>query len=75
MSISTFEGIVVNGAIRLQGNVTLPEKARVYVIIPDSEAAPRARVYSRRLVHPEQAGDFTKKIVEKIVGDAADAKL
>ena len=71
MSISTFEGIVVNGGIRLQSKVTLPEKTRVYVVVPDFEAESRARVYSPRLVHPEQAGDFAKKVVE----DAADAKL
>lgn len=72
MSVSTFEGIVENGRIRLRDNVTLPEKARVYVIIPDLESAPpKARVYSPRLVHPEQANDFTKEVIEA----SADAEL
>ena len=71
MSISTFEGIVVKGAIRLRGNVALPEKAKVYVIIPDFEPGPRAHVHSPRLARPEQAGDFAKEVLEV----PADAKL
>ncbi len=71
MSIQTFEGIVEKGAIRLRGNVTLPEKTRVYVIIPDVEAGPRARVQSPRLAHPEQAKDFAKQVLEV----APDAKV
>lgn len=65
MAISTFEGIVENGQIRLRDNVALPEKTKVYVVIPDIEAAPpKARVYSPRLVHPEQAADFAKQVIE-----------
>lgn len=72
MSISAFEGIVENGQIRLRDNVTLPEKTRVYVVIPDIEATPqKARVYSPRLVHPEQADDFAKQVIEV----SADAGL
>ena len=71
MTISTFEGIVENGQIRLRNNVTLPENSKVYIIIPDFENAPQARVSSPRLVHPEQAADFAKKIVEV----SADAEL
>ena len=71
MTISTFEGIIKNGQIRLRNNVTLPENSRVYIIIPDFEATPKARVSSPRLVHPEQAADFAKKIVEV----SADAEL
>jgi len=64
MRIVTFEGIVQNGAIQLGDNVTLPENTRVYVLIPDFEAGPRAHVYSPRLVDPGQASDFAKQIVE-----------
>lgn len=70
MPVSTFEGIVENGQIRLRGNVTLPEKTNVYVVIPDLEVTlPEARVYSPRLVHPEQANDFAKQVIE----ESADA--
>ncbi len=71
MAISTFEGIVENGQIRLRDNVTLPENTKVYVVIPDFEAVPQAHVYSPRLVHPEQAADFAKQTVEV----SADADL
>ena len=71
MSISTFEGVVENGVIRLQGGVTLPERARVYVVIPDFESAPLAHIRTPRLAHPEQAGDFAKEVIEV----AHDAKL
>jgi len=70
MSIPTFEGIVEKGAIRLRGNVRLPDRTRVYVIVPDVEA-PLAHVHSPRLAHPEQASDFAKEVVEV----AADDKL
>jgi hypothetical protein len=64
MPISTFEGIVENGLIRLRDDVTLPERTRVYVVIPGFEATPRARAYSPRLVHPEEAADFVKQVIE-----------
>ena len=71
MAILTVEGIVENGQIRLRDHVVLPDHAKVYVVIPDAETAPLPRVYSPRLVHPEQAADFTKQVIEV----AADADL
>ncbi len=66
-----FEGIVENGQIRLSGNVSLPENARVFVFISDAEAPNQARIRSPRLMHPEQAGDFVKQVIEM----PADAQL
>ncbi|MFN2452825.1 MAG: hypothetical protein ABR577_01250 [Pyrinomonadaceae bacterium] len=37
MSVTTFQGMVENGQVRLPANVSLPEKTRVYVIVPDLE--------------------------------------
>ena len=71
MAISTFEGIIENGQIRLRDKVALPEQAKVYVVIPDFEAVSRAHIYSPRLVQPEQAAAFVKQIVE----GNADAEL
>jgi hypothetical protein len=42
VTISTFEGIVENGKIRLRDNVMLPENTKVYVVIPGLETAPKA---------------------------------
>ena len=64
MKTETYEGIVENGQIRLPADVRLPEKTKVYVVIPGVEMRPAAYVGSPRLVHPEQAADFTKEIVE-----------
>jgi len=71
MAVLTFEGIVENGQIRLRDKVTLPEHTKVYVVIPDVETAPQAHIYSPRLVHPAQAVDFAKQIIEV----SADAEL
>jgi hypothetical protein len=71
MPILTLEGIVENGQIRLRDQVTLPEHTKVYVVIPEVETVPQAHVYSPRLVHPEQAADFAKQVLEV----SADAEL
>lgn len=66
MQVTAYEGIIENGIIKLKTNVNLPEKMKVYVIIPNMEAEKTVRVYSPRLVHPEQAADFKKEIVEEL---------
>lgn len=65
MGIATFEGIVENGQIRLPAAVRLPERTKVYVVIPDVEVQPIAYIGSPRLVHPEQAADFQKEVFEE----------
>lgn len=61
MSVLTLEGIVDHGQIRLPANVRLPEKARVYVLIPDVRVD-TARIESPRLAHPEQSADFIMEV-------------
>lgn len=65
MGIATFEGIVEHGQIRLKAGIRLPEKAKVYVIIPDIRIERNARIFSPRLAHPEQAADFELEVIEK----------
>lgn len=65
MSVTTIEGVVENGQIRLPTSVRLPEKAKVYVVVPDVEVPSIVYVGSPRLVHPEQAADFRKEIIEE----------
>jgi hypothetical protein len=69
MSVATFEGIVEGGQIRLKTGVRLPDRTRVFVIVPDLRVETAARVVSPRLAHPEQSADFAMTIVE----DPADA--
>ncbi len=66
MPVTTFEGFVEEGRIRLTGSAHLPEKTRVYVVVPDLEPAAPAAPYigSPRLAHPEQASLFVKEVVE-----------
>jgi hypothetical protein len=65
MKVTTLPGVVENGLIRLAGNVQLPEKTAVYVIVPGVDIPSVAYLGSPRLVHPEQAADFEKKVVEE----------
>ena len=65
MTVTTLPGTVVNGQIRLADNVRLPENATVYVVIPGVEISRVAYIGSPRLLHPEQAADFEKEVVEE----------
>jgi len=65
MSVSTIEGYVENGQIQVPGGVKLPEKAKVYIVIPDvSEVSRAVHIYSPRLARREQAEHFKMKIIE-----------
>ena len=63
-NVTTFEGFVEGGQIRLRGNVALPDKTRVYVVVPELAADRPPRIRSPRLVHPEQARGFVKEVLE-----------
>jgi hypothetical protein len=67
MGVLTVEGVVENGQIRLREGVTLPEKTKVYVVVPEADAPPRACVYSPGLARPEQAAEFTKEVIESVI--------
>ncbi len=63
MEAVALEGVVENGQIRLLSSVRLPEKAKVYILIPEAEVQTGAHIGSPRLAHPEQAADFEKQVV------------
>ena len=65
MGVTTVEGVVENGQIRLPAAIRLPERTKVYVVIPDVEVQTLAYIGSPRLVHPERAADFTKEVIEE----------
>ncbi|HVS21445.1 MAG TPA: hypothetical protein VHD88_06330 [Pyrinomonadaceae bacterium] len=69
--LATYEGVVENGQVKLPPNTDIPEKTRVYVLVPDVEAQKTLYIASPRLVHPDQAKDFEKQIVE----ETTDASL
>ena len=71
MPITTFSGTVEDGQVKLAANVHLPEKAKVYVVVPGMQVQQIAYIISPRLVHPEQAVDFKLEVVE----EPADASV
>ena len=64
MLFNAIEGVVENGKIRLPDEVTLPENARVFVIVAESASSTPPRIPSPRLANPGQAADFRKQLVE-----------
>jgi hypothetical protein len=64
MSITTYEGVVEKGKIRLKTSVHLPDNTKVYVVVPEAEAKKTARVMSPRLVHRKQVADFKMEVGE-----------
>ncbi len=65
MGIVTIEGVVEGDHIRIRGNVRLPDKARVYIILPDVQVEQVARISSPRLACPEQVVDFILEVLEE----------
>ena len=63
MNVATFEGIVENGQVKLPENVRLPERTKVYVLIPGASEPGATRMMSPRLAHLEQAKDFEKTLI------------
>jgi hypothetical protein len=64
MTIATFEGIVEHGQIHLKTLVRLPEKSKVYVVVPGLQVEQTVHIASPRLAHPEQIEDFEMTIIE-----------
>jgi hypothetical protein len=69
--LATYEGIIENGRVRLPPDAGIPEKTRVYVLVPDIENISAPRVASPHLANPEQVKDFEKLIIE----DTTDANV
>jgi hypothetical protein len=65
MTITTYEGIVEKGNIRLKSGVRLPDNTKVYVVVPDTQSKKTARVTSPHLVNRKQVTDFKMEISEE----------
>lgn len=61
----TIEGIVENGRVRLIGEVKLPEKTKVVVVVPESGKR-TARIMSPRLVNKSDAKFFVKTVEDDV---------
>ena len=67
MAVTTYEGVVENGKIRLKAGVRLPEHARVYVVVPDLKTDKKkvVQILSPHLVHREDAARFKLTVTEE----------
>lgn len=63
MKVVTYEGIVENRCVHLPPEADIPENSKVYIVVPGPDAQQMARIWSPRLVNPEQAKDFIKEVV------------
>ncbi len=52
-----------NGQVRLPEGIRLPDRTKVYVVVPNVGQSDAARLMSPRLAHPEQVQDFELTIV------------
>ena len=67
MRVATYEGVVERGCVHVSGNITLPENAKVYIVVPEAievETPLTPRIRSPRLADPSQAALF-KMVVTK----------
>lgn len=68
MKVVTYQGVVENGRVQLPAGVSLPEKAKVYVVVPEliEIETPRvAHIYSPRLANPADAVHFKMEAIEE----------
>jgi len=71
MKGTTYEATVQDGRVVLPQEAHIPDKTRVYVVVPDADDAHRVRMMTPRLVHRDEAADFTMQV--ELEGD--DARL
>lgn len=62
MSVTTFEGVIENGHVRLPDGVMLPERKVVYVIVPGNDAPLERAHAGYRLANPADAAKFEMKV-------------
>jgi len=65
MSVLALEAVVDHGLIHLPPDVKLPDRTRVYVIVPANLTQKKARLLSPRLTNPEQVRDFVMEVSEE----------
>jgi hypothetical protein len=62
--LATYEGIIENGRVKLPSDAGIPEKTRVYVLVPEAETLLARNVASPHLANPQQARDFEMEVIE-----------
>lgn len=64
MNLIAFEAVVDAGQIKLPPDVQLPDKAKVFILVPDTPAPAVAHIFSPRLANTAQAKDFVLEVEE-----------
>ena len=62
MSVTTFEGVVENGRVRLPDGVILPERQTVFVVVPSAIPPKTQKLPGVRLTNPGDAAKFEMKV-------------
>lgn len=57
MSLTTFEGVVEKGQIKLKNGASLPDKIKVYIVVPDEEAIKRENTAGKAYEYLERRPD------------------
>ena len=67
MAVTTYEGVVEKGQIRLKDGVKLLENAKVFVIVPEvkTDKKKAVQILSPRLVHRSEAARFKMTVTEE----------
>ena len=68
--LATYEGVVENGHVTLPPDADIPDKTRVYILVPNPDRT--YKVMTPRLAYPEQAKDFLKL---EVIDESDDADL
>lgn len=69
MQVTTIQGIVENGQIKLTESITLPDNTIVYVVVPSAEKSRIPKIMSPHLVNKEDAKLFKKTVEDDVDGD------
>ncbi len=73
MKVVAYEGVVENGCVHLPADAHLPEKAKVYIIVPGNGEAPRTfHIRSPRLANPEELKILSRRFFRKAPMPAFD---
>ena len=62
MSVTTFEGVIENGQIRLPAGVVLLERQTVFVVVPNVVPPTIGKLPGVHLANPEDATKFEMKV-------------
>lgn len=64
MQVTTIQGVIENGQVRLTEAIEIPDKTTVYVLVPAIEPVRTARIRSPRVVGGEKLENLERETIE-----------